>query len=128
LHKGTHLLVDCCGVSRKICLDDRRMLETMAAAAGLAGAEVISQVRYRFGSGSPPGFTAAVILDESHCTAHSYADQGLVAIDIFTCGKTDPNDVLQYIRQRIDLGEVSVRSCTRFQQIGVSHDEGSLTS
>ena len=36
------------------------------------------------GSTSPPGFAAVVLIDESHVTAHCYADRGLLAIDCFT--------------------------------------------
>ncbi|MBI2424229.1 MAG: adenosylmethionine decarboxylase [Candidatus Hydrogenedentes bacterium] len=114
MSKGKHLLVDCRGVARDVCLNDKRVLEAMARGAERAGANVISQVRYKFGLDSPPGFTAFVLLDESHCSAHTYADEGLIAMDIFTCGTTDPRDVLECILQEIDLGEVSVRQCGRF--------------
>ena len=90
------------------------MLDVMSRAAAKAGANVISQVRYKFGLDSPPGFTAVIVLDESHCSAHSYADLGLVALDIFTCGRTDPRDILAYIREEIDLGEVEIRQIPRF--------------
>jgi S-adenosylmethionine decarboxylase proenzyme len=114
LHKGKHLLIDCRNVSRDVCLDDQRMLEAMARGATRAGATVVSQVRYKFGHNSPPGFTAVVVLDESHCSAHTYADLGLVALDVFTCGDTAPADVLRYIREEIDLGDVSVVEMPRF--------------
>ena len=39
------------------------------------------------GTKSPPGFAQVLLLDESHCTAHCYSDDGLIAIDIFSCGK-----------------------------------------
>ena len=84
MHKGKHLLIDCCHVARELCLDDKRMLNVMARAAEQAGATVISQVRYRFGSESPPGFTAVVVLDESHCSAHTYADLGRAQVRIRT--------------------------------------------
>lgn len=86
----------------------------MADGAEKAGATVISQVRYHFGHNSAPGFTAAVLLDESHCTAHSYADLGLMALDMFTCGKTDPRDILAHMCEVLDLGDVSVQECVRF--------------
>jgi S-adenosylmethionine decarboxylase len=114
VYKGRHLLVDCQNVSSEICLDDKRFLEIMARAAEQAGATVISQVRYRFGEGTPPGFAAVVLLDESHCSAHSYADLGLLAIDIFTCGQTDPRDLLNSIREEVNLGDFSVREFDRF--------------
>ena len=115
LHRGKHLLVDCRAVPRDVCLNDALVLEAMANAARRAGATVLSQVRYQFGPDSPPGFTAAVLLDESHCTAHSYADLGLIALDIFTCGDTSPHDVLRCIRESVNLGHVTVREFGRFE-------------
>lgn len=114
MHKGKHLLVDCCEVPREVCLDDQGFLQAMARAAEKAGATVISQVRYRFGEESPPGFAAVVLLDESHCSAHSYADLGLIAIDVFTCGKADPRALLRFICEEIDLGKYTVREIGRF--------------
>lgn len=114
MFKGKHLLIDCRNVSRESCLDDKAMLSAMAKASEKAGASVISQVRYHFGHNSPPGFTGIVLLDESHCSAHTYADQGLIALDIFTCGNTDPHQVLKYIQEDLDLGQVTIREFDRF--------------
>ena len=55
-----------------------------------------------------------ILLDESHCSAHSYADLGLVALDIFTCGDTDPKTVLAYMQEELDLGDLSVIEVRRF--------------
>ena len=114
MHKGRHLLMDCRNVARTLCLDDKRVLDAMARAAERAGATVVSQVRYKFGHDSPPGFTAVVLLDESHCSAHTYADLGLIAMDVFTCGSTNPRDVLRYIQEEIDFGDVTVTEVDRF--------------
>lgn len=112
--QGHHLLIDCRNVPRETCLDDGGMLAAMARAATRAGATVISQVRYRFGASSPPGFTAVVLLDESHCSAHTYADAGMIALDLFTCGSTDPLHVLEYLREDVELGEIMIRQVDRF--------------
>lgn len=114
MHKGKHLLVDCVGVSRETCLDDRGVLRAMVNGAEKAGATVVGQMRYHFGHNSPPGFTCVCLLDESHCTAHAYADLGLIAMDIFTCGSTDPRDVFRFIQEQIDLGTVTIREHGRF--------------
>lgn len=114
MYRGKHLLIDCRNVPRAVCLDDKAVLKAMAKSAERAGATVISQVRYHFEHNSPPGFTAMVLLDESHCSAHSYADLGLIALDVFTCGDTDPFMVLEYMREELDLGEVAVREVGRF--------------
>ena len=114
VYRGRHLLIDCNEVPRSVCLDDQGVLDAMARAARRAGATVISQVRYRFGHESAPGFTAMVLLDESHCSAHSYADLGQIALDIFTCGKTSPQTILEHLREEIDLGSITTRQLERF--------------
>jgi S-adenosylmethionine decarboxylase len=114
LQRGHHLLVDCRNVARELCLSDKLIMDVMARSAERAGANVVSQIRYKFGLDSAPGFTAVVMLDESHCSAHTYADLGLIAMDIFTCGKTDPQQVLEYIREEVDLGDVTITDMPRF--------------
>lgn len=114
MYRGKHLLIDCRNVSREVCLDDKAVLKAMAKGAERAGATVISQVRYHFEHNSPPGFTAMVLLDESHCSAHSYADLGLIALDVFTCGDTNPHLVLQYMQEELDLGDVNILEMGRF--------------
>jgi S-adenosylmethionine decarboxylase proenzyme len=119
LHKGQHLLIDCHGVPREICLDDRRWLEAMAEGARRAGATVVSQIRYQFGQDSPPGCTAVVMLDESHCSVHTYADLGLVAMDVFTCGSTDPRDIWKFVKAEMGLGYAEIRTVHRFSNESV---------
>jgi S-adenosylmethionine decarboxylase len=45
---------------------------------------------------SEPGFTSVLLLDESHFTSHCYSKRGMLACDIFTCGDTDPQIVMDY--------------------------------
>ena len=52
-------------------------------------------------AGTPPGFTSVVLLDESHVTAHSYSERGLLAIDCFTCGAHDPRLLADTIHRAI---------------------------
>jgi len=114
LEKGHHILIDCRNVPRNVCLDDGKMLDVMARSAAKAGMHVISQVRYHFGHNSAPGFTCVCLLDESHVSAHTYADLGLIALDVFTCGATDPAKILDYMREELDLGDVVVKRMPRF--------------
>lgn len=50
---------------------------------------------------SPPGFTSAVLIDESHVTAHCYSTRGWLAVDVFTCGGHDPCALADDLHQRI---------------------------
>jgi S-adenosylmethionine decarboxylase len=68
------------------------------------------------GSTSPPGFAAVVLIDESHITAHCYADRGLLAIDCFTCGETDPNAIASYLHDRL-VERMPTLECVRRQRV-----------
>lgn len=107
-------MIDCRGISHDLCLDDQRLMETLARSATAAGATVVSQIRYKFGAGSPPGCTAVVMLDESHCSVHTYADEGLMAFDVFTCGDTDPRQVWELTRRELGITGEEIRACARF--------------
>jgi S-adenosylmethionine decarboxylase len=119
LHKGQHLLIDCRNVPRDLCLNDQLLLESMAQAARSAGATVISQIRYQFGNNSPAGCTAIVMLDESHCSVHTYADLGLLALDVFTCGDTDPLEIWNNLRGMLGLDKACTRLVPRFETVAV---------
>ncbi len=68
------------------------MLQVLRECVRKAGIrEVHAHVEQFDGSESPPGFAAVVLIDESHVSAHCYSESGLLAIDIFTCGDSDPD-------------------------------------
>lgn len=98
-HYGQHILLDYTHWSYSGEDDAQAMLEILLQAARTAGARVVHTCCERFdGSVSPPGFTAVVLLDESHISAHCYSTRGLVAIDVFTCGDTDALAIVKLIQ------------------------------
>lgn len=105
--KGIHILLDCYDVPHEVCLNDKFLLEVAAKAATAGGATIINSIRYRFGHDSPPGCTVIIMLDESHISLHTYAEEGIMAIDIFACGKAEPE--LIFKRLSLDLGLVNFK-------------------
>lgn len=81
---------------------------------------MISQIRYQFGNHSPAGCTAIVMLDESHCSVHTYADLGLLAMDIFTCGQTDPEEIWQSLSRKLGIQNAKLSMIRRFETAAVS--------
>jgi len=113
-HKGKHILLDVITKNEETCLNDKEMLKLIAQAAEEAGANVINQVRYRFGHNSPPGFTCVVVLDESHISCHAYADTRQLAFDFFTCGNTDPADAVKIVLKNIEFESIIEKEFDRF--------------
>ncbi len=108
--RGKHIFVDYSEFFPSSSFDGKKMLELMKQAVAKSGArEVHAHVEIFDGSVSPPGFAAVVLLDESHLSAHCYSDQGLLAIDAFTCGGTDPASIVEDLKQTLyDLSPSTV--------------------
>ena len=92
-----------------ICLDYKGfvgtgewMLKLLQDAVAQSGCrEVHAHVENFDGSVSPPGFAAVVLIDESHVSAHCYADEGILAVDCFTCGDIDPAGIVDDIHGQL---------------------------
>lgn len=89
---GYHVLMDYSNYFPPMSDDGPWMLENLRSCVRSAGVkEVHSHVESFDGSVSPTGFAAVVLIDESHVSAHCYSDEGLLAVDVFTCGGSDPD-------------------------------------
>jgi S-adenosylmethionine decarboxylase len=72
---------------------------------------------------SPPGFAAIVLIDESHITAHCYSERGWLAIDAFTCGTHDPNDLADVIHTKLVAGCENLKLMNRNVVKRFLHDD-----
>jgi S-adenosylmethionine decarboxylase len=96
--RGGHVVLDYTDYSPPVDDDGEWMLQVLRDCVRKAGIrEVHSHVAQFDGSESPPGFAAIVLIDESHVSAHCYSESGLLAIDIFTCGDSDPGPLADKI-------------------------------
>ena len=94
----SHVLYD-------VWVEDARLLETvdlwqtlLLSAARDAGATVLKAHFHQF---SPSGITGFLLLAESHISVHTWPEEGLATIDIFTCGTMDTACIIHRIRQRL---------------------------
>ena len=99
---GSHVLLDYVDYERGSGGDGEWVLGILRECVRESGVrEVHSHVEIFDGTESPLGFAAAVLIDESHVTAHCYSKRGLLAIDIFTCGDSDSDSVADLIHERL---------------------------
>ena len=102
--RGKHIFLDFTEFFPNVSFDGNDMLMLMKKAIENSGArEVHAHVEEFDGTVSPPGFAAVVLIDESHVSAHCYSDRGLLAIDAFTCGNTDPTTIITQLKQALRI-------------------------
>lgn len=114
MSKGIHLIVDCRDVPRSTCLDEEGMMVAIGDVLQEHNCTILNRFGQRLGKNSPPGFAITFTLDESHVTAHSYADEQKLAIDIFTCGTVHPQVILSALKKKVRLGKLETREVERF--------------
>ena len=107
---GKHVYVDYVGFQpNQRSQDGRWILKILQNAVNKCGIrEVHSHVEIFDGEHSPPGFAAVVLIDESHVSAHCYSDRGWLAIDAFTCGGHDPENIMDIIHESLTLSSPNI--------------------
>ena len=96
--KGSHVFMDYTGAFFEQIDAHRWVLSILQKAVEQSPATEVHAHSVPFdGETSPPGFAAVVLIDESHITAHHYADRGMLALDCFTCGEADPDSIADFI-------------------------------
>ena len=102
--RGKHIFLDFTEFFPNVSFEGHDMLVLMKKAIESSGArEVHAHVEEFDGTVSPPGFAAVGLIDESHVNAHCYSDRGLLAIDAFTCGNTDPTTIITQLKQALRI-------------------------
>lgn len=102
---GSHIMLDFTGFFCEASEGALKTMEVIRESVREAGVrEVHHKTVVLGGDGdalSPPGFTACVLIDESHVTAHCYSDKGWLAVDVFTCGSHSTEDLARAIQNRL---------------------------
>ena len=112
--QGAHVFLDYVNAFFEGEDDYQWLFSTMREAVAQSTAtEVHAHLAPFDGSTSPPGFAAVVLIDESHITAHCYADRGLLAVDCFTCGDTDPDQIADFIHRALVEGAPNLNAVRR---------------
>lgn len=63
-----------------------------------SGAHILGE---RFHQFQPHGFSGCFLLAESHVSLHTFVEEGLLALDIFTCGDAEVDRILAACRAAV---------------------------
>lgn len=115
-NKGTHVFLDFINF-----LDDdlencaEYIFEVMKESIRQTSMKIMFEKMVILKEDTEEGFTSVLLLDESHITAHSYTKRGLLALDVFTCGNTDPEIVAKYVSDRLQIKYPNIK-CISFEK------------
>jgi S-adenosylmethionine decarboxylase len=91
---GSLLMMDFWGCDGGILNCQEFLLKHSVIAAKVAGMRVMANLIIPF---TPQGISLVLILSESHLTIHTSPEFGYAGIDIFTCGRGNPEIACEYL-------------------------------
>ena len=104
------------GLTRSSPVADITRLTSLTAAAVAAGnGHVLDTSHVIFPNGA---ITLVLILAESHLSIHTWPEEDLIAIDLFSCGGIDGDAVISGLVRSLRLEGVSVRKLDRGRWTG----------
>jgi S-adenosylmethionine decarboxylase len=106
---GRHCIAEFWGASH--LTDVQALSAAMTSACGAAGATLLNIFLHVF---EPlGGVTGVALLAESHISIHTWPETGYAAIDIFMCGRSDPEVALAELVRHLEPTKTSVRTLVR---------------
>jgi S-adenosylmethionine decarboxylase len=103
--KGTHIVADFIWNTKVDKINyvvlAYRVFDIMKKAIERSGMKNVHEKLVVLDGDTPEGFTSVILLDESHITSHCYSNEGLLAIDIFTCGSCDTAKVMDFVQNEL---------------------------
>jgi S-adenosylmethionine decarboxylase len=90
--------------------DITRLTSLTAAAVEAGNGHVLDTSHVIFPNGA---ITLVLILAESHLSVHTWPEENLIAIDLFSCGAIDGEAVISGLVRALRLDAVSVRTLRR---------------
>ena len=107
---GVHLIIDLHGAKG---LDDIDLVEaTLRRCVSAARATLLHIHVHHF---KPNGISGVAVLAESHISIHTWPDAGYAAVDVFMCGKANPDACVPVLREAFRAQRVEVNELLRGQ-------------
>ena len=107
---GVHLIVDLHGAKR---LNDIDHIEaTLRRCVEAARATLLHIHLHHF---QPSGVSGVAVLAESHISIHTWPENGYAALDVFMCGRANPDACIPVLRDAFSPKNIAVSELLRGQ-------------
>ena len=107
-YAGVHLVVEFWQAKN---LNSLKVIEKALKEAVVAsGSNLLNLYLHQF---KPKGVSGVAVVSESHISIHTWPEEKYAAIDIFTCGKTQPYRALEVLKKYLKPKEISITEVKR---------------
>ena len=103
-------LVDAEAADPRVLTDGALLSAAARRAVAAGGGHVLDEVHVRFPNGA---VTLVLVLAESHLSIHTWPEERLVAVDLFSCGAIDADRVVDDVMRSLTPRRAVVRRLGR---------------
>ena len=89
---GKHAIIDLSGCDTDIMRNRASILDILNQAAQIANVTVVGEIDHYF---SPEGYSAVLILEESHLSIHTWPEYNHVSLDLYSCNLETDFDAVE---------------------------------
>ena len=102
---GKHAIIDLSGCNLDVLKNSGLMQNILVKAAELADVTIVGSIDHLF---SPHGYTAVLVLEESHMSIHTWPEFEYVSIDLYSCNlQTDFQAIADFLADQFQAKRTS---------------------
>lgn len=102
--------VDATFTADSVVHDLEKLTATACTAVDAGSGHVLETTHVVFPNGA---ITLVLVLAESHLSIHTWPEEDMVAIDLFSCGAIDGREVIDHLVRDLRLTSVTIRELPR---------------
>ena len=109
--KGLHFIIDIRGLSFEVLNSEEKLNSIFEKAINLGKMTLLDKKIHKF---NPQGLTGFYLLAESHCSFHTWPEDGTITIDLFSCGDRNlTKKSAKFIVDSFDSQNINIRKFNR---------------
>jgi S-adenosylmethionine decarboxylase len=111
IYVGRHAIGDLSNIECEFLKNSDRIMQLFRIELACEGFRILEEHLVLF-PGPQSGATGVFILSESHASFHTYPELGYLAVDVFSCGLPDPENVVRGLALKLG-GTVRLQAVIR---------------
>ena len=106
---GKHCFTEAYGCPFKLLNDEQYLKEQIVQSLNKTSLTLLDISSYKF---EPQGVTIVALLSESHISIHTWPERGSAALDVFTCGESNPELAMEHMLMALEAKDYNT-NCIR---------------
>jgi len=107
---GKHCFTEVYNCRRELLDNENFLKHHIVESLNKTSLTLLDILSYKF---EPQGVTIVALLSESHISIHTWPEKGSAALDVFTCGDTNPEVAMMHMIEALEAKDYNLKCIKR---------------